>query len=133
MQIHELNSFSGTPSSTDYLVIDDGTDTSKISAEDLLSGVTSDVEGLRTDVSDLQTETANLRVLVMTISNVSSLPISASNSGISSDHIVIGSVLSNPAAQVGDWTVTTSSGSLTISGSISGTTDVTLYLALQRA
>lgn len=30
MQIHELNSFVGTPSSTDYLVIDDGTETMKV-------------------------------------------------------------------------------------------------------
>lgn len=32
MQIHELNTFSGTPSSSDYLIIDNGTDTSKIPA-----------------------------------------------------------------------------------------------------
>lgn len=32
MQIHELNTFSGTPSASDYLIIDDGTDTSKIPA-----------------------------------------------------------------------------------------------------
>lgn len=32
MQIHELNSFSGTPSSSDYLAIDDGSETSKVPA-----------------------------------------------------------------------------------------------------
>lgn len=32
MQIHELNTFSGTPSSTDYLAIDDGTETNKVPA-----------------------------------------------------------------------------------------------------
>ena len=30
MQIHELNSFTGTPSVSDYLVIDDGTETMKV-------------------------------------------------------------------------------------------------------
>lgn len=35
MQIHELNSFIGTPSATDYLAIDDGTETNKIPATDL--------------------------------------------------------------------------------------------------
>lgn len=32
MQIHELNTFSGTPSQTDYLAIDDGTETTKVPA-----------------------------------------------------------------------------------------------------
>lgn len=32
MQIHELNTFSGTPSASDYLIIDDGTDTAKLPA-----------------------------------------------------------------------------------------------------
>lgn len=32
MQIHELNTFSGTPSASDYLVIDNGTDTAKVPA-----------------------------------------------------------------------------------------------------
>lgn len=38
MQIHELNTFSGTPTNTDYLAIDNGTKTSKIGATGL--GVT---------------------------------------------------------------------------------------------
>ena len=38
MQIHELNSFVGTPSSTDYLAIDDGNETTKVPASNL--GVT---------------------------------------------------------------------------------------------
>lgn len=37
MQIHELNSFSGTPSANDYLVTDNGTDTSKIPATELIA------------------------------------------------------------------------------------------------
>ena len=36
MQIHELNSFTGTPGADDYLVIDDGTETSKLAATGLL-------------------------------------------------------------------------------------------------
>ena len=32
MQIHELNTFSGTPSATDYLAIDDGSETNKVPA-----------------------------------------------------------------------------------------------------
>lgn len=39
MQIHELNTFSGIPGDTDYLAIDAGFDTAKISAPNLLAGV----------------------------------------------------------------------------------------------
>ena len=34
MQIHELNSFIGSPTSTDYLAIDDGAETFKIPLKD---------------------------------------------------------------------------------------------------
>lgn len=73
---------------------------------------------------------SELKVIVITSSSFSSLPQTITDSSITADHVVINSVLSNPSAQTGDWTVTTSDGSLTISGSISGTTTVTLYLAL---
>ena len=72
------------------------------------------------------------RALVVTLSSVSSLPQTVSNSSVESDMVVVNSVLSNPAAQTGDWTVTTSSGSLTVSGNISGTTNATLYLMKSR-
>ena len=65
-------------------------------------------------------------------SSVSSLPATINNSVINSSMEVVNCVLSNPSAQTGDWTVTTSNGSLTISGSISGTTNITLYLAVPR-
>ena len=48
---------------------------------------------------------------------------------ITGDMEVVRAVLSNPAAQQGDWTVTTVTGSLTITGAISGQTGVVLYLA----
>lgn len=41
MQIHELSTFSGTPSNTDYLAIDDGLHTLKIGAGNL--GVTTEM------------------------------------------------------------------------------------------
>lgn len=66
--------------------------------------------------------------IVITSTSFSSLPQTIANANITSDLVVINSVLSNPSAQTGDWTVTTSSGSLSISGSISGATTITLYL-----
>ena len=72
------------------------------------------------------------RALTITKSSVSSLPQTVSNANITADMVVVESVLSNPSAQTGDWTVTTSAGSLTITGTISGTTDITLYLLESR-
>lgn len=73
-----------------------------------------------------------IKTVEVTSSSFSSLPVTISDSNITADHIVVNSVLSNPAAQTGDWTVTTSTGSLTISGSISGSTTVTLYLNVKK-
>ena len=73
-----------------------------------------------------------LKCVVVTTPSFSSLPQTISNSNINSNHVLINSVLSNPSAQISDWTITTSDGSLTISGSISGSTTATLYLIEQR-
>lgn len=78
---------------------------------------------------DSGTSVNDLKVLVVTSSAFSSLPQTISNSSITADHVVINSVLSNQAAQWDDWTVTTSNGSVSINGSISGSTTLTLYLA----
>lgn len=110
MQIHELNTFQGTPGATDYLAIDDGSQTSKIAASELGT------------------------VLVLSVSSFSSLPKTVTDSKISSDMMVINSELGTPSAQTGDWTVTTSNGSLQITGSnaISGSTTLKLYLMKSR-
>lgn len=73
-----------------------------------------------------------IKTVEVTSSSFSSLPVTISDSNITADHVVVNSVLSNPAAQTGDWTVTTSTGSLTISGSISDSTTVTLYLNVKK-
>lgn len=72
--------------------------------------------------------------LQVSISSVSSLPQTVNKAEITADMICQpgGCYLSNPAAQTGDWTVTTTAGSVTVSGTISGTTDVVLYLTTPR-
>lgn len=62
------------------------------------------------------------------IPSFSSLPQTITNSLITNKHKVYESILSNPSAQTGDWTVTTSAGSLTIAGTISGSTALELLL-----
>lgn len=163
MQIHELNTFTGTPGSGDYLAIDDGDETMKVPASNLgvtdamtqaeaeagtgtgkrvitpkvLHDYVTDTMGEMLDpfneeLNDLEIAVEELKILKVSKSSVSSLPTTITNSKIKSDMEVIHSVLSNPAAQTGDWTVTTSNGSLTIAGTISGTTNITLYLASPR-
>lgn len=77
----------------------------------------------------IATYDARVGVVQVTKASVSSLPTTITDSAIKSDHVAIEAVLSNPAAQKSNWTVTTSNGNLTISGTISGTTDVTILLA----
>jgi hypothetical protein len=65
---------------------------------------------------------------VVVSSTFSSLPTTINNANITEDHVAINAVLSNQSAQTSDWTIVTENGSLTISGSISGSTTATLYL-----
>lgn len=73
----------------------------------------------------------NMGVIEVSASSVSSLPTTITSDRILEKHVCVKAVLSNPSAQTSDWTVTTAAGSATISGTISGTTDITLYLALK--
>ena len=149
MQIHELNSFVGTPSATDYLAIDDGSETNKVPATALgVSTQMTQAEAEAGTVTDprvvspavfkssvdalAETVAETREVLVVEFSSFSSLPQSSSNSNITSDMVVVNSVLGTPSAQTGDWTVTTSDGSVSVSGDISGSTTLTLYLMKSR-
>ena len=88
--------------------------------------------GVASALSTRDTAISKCETLVVTVASFSSLPQTVSNSSIEDDMVVINSVLDTPASQTGDWTVTTSNGSLTISGSISGSTTLTLYLMKSR-
>jgi hypothetical protein len=73
------------------------------------------------------------KALTFTTSSFSSLPQTFSNSAITPDMVVANAVLSNPAAQTGNWTWNTDTvGQLTISGSISGSTTMTVTLVPSR-
>ena len=74
----------------------------------------------------------SLKVLVVTLSAFSSLPATFYESAVTADHVCLKAELGTPSAQTGDWTVTTSAGELNISGSISGSTTATLYLAIKQ-
>lgn len=102
-----------------------------ISTKKLLYKVCNAIDSNNTSISTLNTEVAKIGVIVVSTSSVSSLPVTISDADITADHVCVKAVLSNPSAQTADWTVTTSAGSAVVSGTsaISGTTDITLYLA----
>jgi len=66
--------------------------------------------------------------IILVSGTVSSLPKTVSSSRITGNMSLIHADLRNPEAQDGTWTITTSDGSLTITGTINGSTDFYLYL-----
>ena len=143
MQIHELNSFSGTPGGSDYLAIDNGTETRKIALPAMTqaeaeAGTETDPRVISPSVlkssveSIVETAAEQMEVLVVTIASFSSLPQTVSNADITSDMVVVNSELGTPSAQTSDWVVTTFDGSLSVAGDISGSTTLTLYLMKSR-
>ena len=103
-----------------------GTSTAPVT--DVWQNGTSVLDGTiaKVNVPDIDT----LKVIVVSIASFSSLPQTVSNAAITENHVCIKAELGTPSAQTGDWTVTTSAGSLTLSGSIIGSTTVKLYLAV---
>ena len=141
MQIHELDTYIGTPSETDFMAVDDGTETFKIPMPSV--GVSTQMtleeaeEGTETaprviTPAVLNSFVSEQSVLVIEISAFTSLPQIVTNENITDDMVAVNAVLGTPSAQTGDWTVTTSNGSVTVTGSISGETSLTLYLIKSR-
>lgn len=69
-------------------------------------------------------------IIVVTISGYNGTQTTYSAQGVTANHVVLNSTLSNPTAQTGNWTVTTAADSITISGNVNGTTNIVLYLGL---
>ena len=99
---------------------------------DLADLTTDDKTSLVNAINETKTQADKCEVLVLSVASFNSLPRTITNASIESDMVVVNSVLGTPSAQTGDWTVTTSNGSLTIAGTISGSTTLTLYLAKSR-
>lgn len=83
-------------------------------------------------ILDANTFLAQAGALMVDCGTVSSLPTTISDANVTSDMVVVNSYLGTPSAMTGNWTVATSNGSLTISGNISGSTSVKLYLTKGR-
>lgn len=140
MQIHEMDPFIGTLSEDTVLAIDDGTETMKIPANSL--GITQ-----KMTEAELTTGTgteprvitpvvaASIKTLVLSYNTAfSSLPLTITDSRITTDMRAEKLVLSNPSALTDEWTFNTdTAGQVTITGTISGSTQITeLWLAPTR-
>lgn len=89
--------------------------------------------GVKSALDSRDTAIAKCECLVLSASGVSALPYDFSNANIETDMVCINSVLSNPSAQLSDWEVDTdTAGRARITGAISGTTDIKLYLMKSR-
>ena len=84
--------------------------------------------GIHEAIETVKETTMLYKVVLSSVSSLSScrFPASGTNDKIKSTMEVTESVLSNPAAQTGDWSVNFYDGYLTVTGNISGTTDITL-------
>ena len=71
-------------------------------------------------------------VLKYTASSISDSNRTFSVTGLEDDMVPLVIDLSNPSAQTGGWTITTSAGSFTITGTISGTTNGDFYFIKTR-
>lgn len=96
----------------------------------MLSTINTTLGNHTTSISNIETWEGLHRIIKVSVSSFSSLPQTVTDSRIKANDEVVHSVLSNPGVQEDDWTVATSAGSLTISGTISGTTSLTLYLTV---
>lgn len=145
MQIHELDTYIGTPSETDFMAVDDGTETFKIplpsvgvstpmTIDEAEAGTATAPRVITPAVlnSFVESKVCVMPTLVVEVAEFSSLPQTITNEAITADMVVVNSVLGTPSAQTSDWTVTTVDGSVTITGSISGSTTATLYLMKSR-
>ena len=66
--------------------------------------------------------------LIIDVASFSSLPQTIQNIYVTDKHVVAQYELGNSSAQTSDWTVTTADGSVTIAGTISGSTTLKLLL-----
>lgn len=73
---------------------------------------------------------AEQEIITVNVGSFNSLPKTVSNAAIKAEHTVLAYTLGKPAAQTEDWTVETAAGSLTITGSISGSTTMKIILGL---
>lgn len=104
---------------------------SDIGAQDALTFDQTPTEGSTNPVtSGGVAEALSQEIIKISVAAFSALPVTVSNAAITANHVLLRASLGTPGAQTGDWTWTTAAGSITISGSINGSTTLELVLGL---
>lgn len=129
-----------------FLAVDSAADgTKKVTRGHILGDLPGDIADIQADISDIQGDISDLQAADTTlqgnidavaayepiridIASFQTLPQTVTNAAITADMVVLGYWFSRPSSQTGEWTVTTSNGSLTVSGTINGWTALTLIL-----
>lgn len=151
MRIKDLPEAS-TLAGSEFLAVDSNNGTKKVSRDQLLGDIDDAITAIEGDISDIQGDVSTLQGDVTTIqgdisdlqsadtalqayeplrvniASFSTLPQTVSSPDITEDMVVLGYSFSRPSSQTSEWTVTTSNGALTVSGSINGWTALTLIL-----
>lgn len=84
--------------------------------------------GENLDIDGAGVISAFSKVLTVNVGSVPTLPCSISDANVTENMVVLNSYLSNPGSQLDDWTITTGNGSINISGTIRGSTNIILTL-----
>ena len=140
IKISQLGAAASISDSQETPVVDNGSTVKATMAQikDFVAGglanlktiVKTSIVGAINEVFDMAEANKPLK---KTFSAVSSLPQTINDASITADMECADTYyFSNPAAITSDLTVTTASGSVTVSGSINGTTDIVLYLIIPR-
>lgn len=127
----EYNALPATDKQKDilYVITDDNEDPTLATSAQL----TAHTSDSTVHVTSGEKAVWNTQCIVVNFASFSSLPQTVADTRISEDMVVFNSTLSNPAAQTGDWTVTTTGGGVTVSGNISGSTTLKLVLGRSAA
>lgn len=120
-----------TPSESDISAIQAMVNRAETAASGAEASATAAHESVEV-IEEIISAYSNPETLVIDCGTVSSLPKTIENASIEDDMVVVNSEIGTPSVQSGDWTVTTGTGSLTISGTISGSTTLKLYLMKSR-
>ena len=84
--------------------------------------------GVTYNIKDVVARLVNGIILTLNIGATTTLPVTVSNPGITSDMVVLSATFSNPQAVTSNMTWTTADGVLTLAGTINGSTTIQIVL-----
>lgn len=138
MEIHELNTFSGTLGSSDYFVTDNGLDTSKISAQDMLAPVNDRIDNIITSPAPSEQEIIDARLgadgtAYSTLGDAVRGPVTdLTNEFVNNNAFdVLDKLTANPSVTMNGITFTrNSNGTYTFSGTATGASFIRFFYSL---